>query len=203
MLMCGISLTMLSLVRDVPPLCYFFLNIFLAAALNSWRSEVYDHYTLSVHRDATSDPGFITYVFTCIDRPDLHPPQYRLRSNTQAGTGNLNKSLRACFLAQGLPLQSRQSGAAGNTSQATLQYSEAAHRALNALRCAKSLRPFNSVADPDYHEELRMLRPNITLITPQKVSRDINAIYLAMSFHVKQYFKVSYTNMFIHLILML
>ena len=73
---------------------------------------------------------------------------------------------------------------------ATISYTEAAHCALIALRCAKNHRPFNSVLDEDYQAEVNMLRPGTKLPHPVTVSRDIQAIYLDMSMHVHDYFQV-------------
>ena len=68
-------------------------------------------------------------------------------------------------------------------------YSEAAHRALIGLRCAKSHRPFNSVLDDDYQTEVQMLRPGTKIPHPMTVSRDVNAMYFEMSKHVRNYFQ--------------
>ncbi|KAF8958351.1 hypothetical protein BDZ97DRAFT_1668734, partial [Flammula alnicola] len=100
----------------------------------------------------------------------------------------LVRTMNICLEAQGLTT--------GGTSRmddgsATIPYSQAAHRALIALRCAKNSRPFNIVDDEDYRTEVQMLRPGTTLPRPKTVSRDINSIYLELSQHVRQYFIVS------------
>jgi hypothetical protein len=69
-------------------------------------------------------------------------------------------------------------------------YSEAAHRALIALRCATSHRPFNAVEDKYYRAEVQLLRPGTDIPTPRTVSNDINHLYLELSKDVRQYFKV-------------
>ena len=69
-------------------------------------------------------------------------------------------------------------------------YSPANHRALLALCCARSNRPFNIVTDPDYQNKIMMLYPNTIIPNPSMVSRDLKMIYLEMSKHVWRYFKV-------------
>ncbi len=76
------------------------------------------------------------------------------------------------------------------TSVPAINYTPAAHRTLIVLRCAKSHRPFNSVADEDYQAEVQMLQPGTILPHPSTVSHDIKAIYLTMSILVRQYFMV-------------
>jgi hypothetical protein len=75
---------------------------------------------------------------------------------------------------------------------AAIPYTAAAHHALIALRCAKNHRPFNSVLDEDYQAEVNMLHPGTKLLHPTTVSRDIHAIYLDMSQHIRNYFQASF-----------
>jgi hypothetical protein len=85
----------------------------------------------------------------------------------------------------------------GNTKvaqAAAIPYTEAAHCALIALRCAKNHHPFNSVLDEDYQAEVDMLCPGTKLPHPATVSRDIQAIYLDMSRHICNYFQVLYLH---------
>ncbi|KII90073.1 hypothetical protein PLICRDRAFT_108714 [Plicaturopsis crispa FD-325 SS-3] len=56
------------------------------------------------------------------------------------------------------------------------------------MRCARSRRPFNSVADPDYLAEVQLLRPGTVVPHPSTVSRDARDIYLQASNHIKEYF---------------
>ncbi|KAF8234103.1 hypothetical protein L208DRAFT_1061181, partial [Tricholoma matsutake] len=67
-------------------------------------------------------------------------------------------------------------------------YSEVAHHALIALRCAKNHQPFNSVLDEDYQTEVQMLQPGMKVPHPMTVSWDVNAMYFEMSKHVQNYF---------------
>ncbi|KAF8881191.1 hypothetical protein BD779DRAFT_1445657, partial [Infundibulicybe gibba] len=101
---------------------------------------------------------------------------------TSEGTSNLVKTMNICLEAMGISV--------ARTEPTAFPYSVAAHRALIALRAAKSGRPFNAVLDEDYQDEVRMLRPNTVLPNPITVSRDINAIYLEMSCYVRDYFSV-------------
>ncbi|KAJ6624792.1 hypothetical protein B0H10DRAFT_1668944, partial [Mycena sp. CBHHK59/15] len=59
------------------------------------------------------------------------------------------------------------------------------YRALVALRCASSHRPFNAVQDPYYLEEVELLRPGTKVPSPRTVSHDIHTLYLAGSKMVK------------------
>ena len=71
-----------------------------------------------------------------------------------------------------------------------LSYSYSNHRALIAARCAASKRPFNSVADPYYVQEVEMLRPGTKLPSPATVSRDVKAMYGVGAEVVREYFLV-------------
>src|SRR4051794_3182393 len=71
------------------------------------------------------------------------------------------------------------------------RYTPARHRALIAMRCASSHRPFRSVADLFYLQEIEMLRPGTVLPSPLTVSRDVNAIYQYGSLKVKEFFEVN------------
>ena len=88
----------------------------------------------------------------------------------------------------------RQRGVVPTTSttvaSASPFYSEAAHRAIIALRCATSHRPFNFVNDKYYHKEVELLRPGTKIPAPTTVSLDIKHIYLELSKTVRMYFKV-------------
>ncbi|EJC99011.1 uncharacterized protein FOMMEDRAFT_58161, partial [Fomitiporia mediterranea MF3/22] len=71
-----------------------------------------------------------------------------------------------------------------------INYSEAAHRTVIALRCAKNNCPFNIVSDNYYSLEVAMLHPGVVLPCPETVSNDIKAIYAGLSINVRNYFKV-------------
>lgn len=77
-----------------------------------------------------------------------------------------------------------------STNKPLLSYSHSGHRALIAARCASSRRPFNSVTDPYYIQEVEMLRPGTKLPTPRTVSRDVNTMYKFGAEVVRDYFSV-------------
>jgi hypothetical protein len=74
--------------------------------------------------------------------------------------------------------------------QTAIPYSEAAHHALIALRCAKNARPINSVLDDDYKHEVEMLRPGTKIPHPMTVQWDLLYIYVQAAIVVKNYFLV-------------
>lgn len=102
---------------------------------------------------------------------------------TNNGTTNLRNSALACDIRCGVNLQSA-------AQSSSIPYSEAAHRAVIALRCATSNRPFNFVSDKYYLLEIDMLRPGTHLPSPDTVSDDIKDIYNGISSQVRDYFKV-------------
>jgi hypothetical protein len=128
-------------------------------------------------------------VFTCKTHPTEHKPHFRPRKKTGKGTSNLQSGITQCFERRG----ENRPGDAREAQVTAIPYTEAAHRALIALRCAKNHRPFNSVLDEDYQAEVNMLRPGTKLPHPATVSRDIQAIYLDMSKHIRDYFEVRFT----------
>ena len=150
-----------------------------------WISDVYDHYDVSLQRNLTETQGplSISMVFTCKTHPHLHPyARTRLRGKTGDGTSNLQKDVDMCLRKQGHEHV--------KPTSSTIPYSEAAHRALIALHCAKNARPINSVLDEDYRNEVEMLRPGTKLPHPMTVQRDLLCIYEQASIAVKNYFLV-------------
>lgn len=128
-------------------------------------------------------PQSLTYLFTCKSHPQHHPSVIaRLREKTGDGTSNLQKAVDVCLKRQG-----RTRDKAVST---TIPYSEAAHRAIIALRCAKHARAINSVLDDDYLMEIEMLRPGTRVPKPMTVQRDLLHIYAQASIAVKNYFLV-------------
>ncbi|KAF8606681.1 hypothetical protein BDV93DRAFT_437436 [Ceratobasidium sp. AG-I] len=69
-------------------------------------------------------------------------------------------------------------------------YSAAKHKAIIALRCAQNKRPFNSIADELYKQEVELLHLGTSIPTPQTVSHDIYTIYAGAADGVKNYFNV-------------
>ena len=133
-------------------------------------------------------PHELLFVFTCKTNPEGHKPHFRPRKKTGEGTSNLQSGITQCFERRG----ENRPGTAMVAHAAAIPYTEAAHRVLIALRCAKNHRPFNSVLDEDYQAEVNMLRPGTKLPHPATVSRDIQAIYLNMSKHICDYFEVRF-----------
>lgn len=128
-------------------------------------------------------PSHLTFVFTCKTDPTRHKPITRRRSKSSEGTSNLQLGVSKCLERNGGAIQAIKAG--------TLPYSVAAHRTLIALHCAKNHRPFNSVLDEEYLQEVEMLRPGTVVPHPITVSRDIKLIYLELSKQVREFFKVS------------
>jgi hypothetical protein len=153
-------------------------NCQIAAAQATWRSDAYRLFDVTLRRDFNLDGTLheLLIVFTCKTHPVDHKPHFRPRKKTGEGTSNLQSGIIQCLLRRD---ENRPGDA--KLTQAAIPYTEAAHRALIALRCAKNHRPFNSVLDEDYQAEVNMLRPGTKLPHPAAVSRDIQAIYLDLS----------------------
>ena len=121
-------------------LCY---NFYLAASRAVWRSGAYSHYDVSLICEYADNgsPSHIDFIFTCKMYPTTRS-HTRARSKTSGGTSNLQLGIAQCNKRHGI------SGT--QVSQSGPPYSEAAHHALIALRCAKHHWPFNPVLDDDY-----------------------------------------------------
>ena len=128
----------------------------------------------------------MSYVFVCKTHPEHHTqPITRPRSKTGSGTSNLQKDVARCLKKQGVVAVS-----AGPESD--IQYSEANHRALIALRVAKNARPINMILDEDYKKEVCMLRPGTVIPSPNTIQRDLLHIYTMASVFVMNYLMVSF-----------
>lgn len=149
-----------------------------------WKSAVYNHYDISLERCHITRT--LTFWFTCRFDPIGHPPLTRSRLNTSQGTSNLDRSRKKCMQERGL----NEDTTPVAPQPSTLTYSRSRHRALIAARCASSKRPFNSVADPHYIQEVQMLCPGAKLPSPTTVARDINAMYKFGAEVVREYFSV-------------
>ncbi|KAJ7933205.1 hypothetical protein B0H13DRAFT_1592562, partial [Mycena leptocephala] len=109
------------------------------------------------------------------------------------GTKNLQRSMEQCCKKRGVAADVDSSkGSQQDLFRSVSRYTPAHHRALVALRCARSHRPFNSVKDELYLEEVELLRPGTHVYSPSTVSRDVQTLYLEGSKQVKQYFKVQF-----------
>ncbi|KAJ7911010.1 hypothetical protein B0H13DRAFT_1615091, partial [Mycena leptocephala] len=99
------------------------------------------------------------------------------------GTKNLQRSMEQCCRKRGVAADVDSSkGAQQDLFRSISRYTLAHHRALIALRCARSHRPFNSVKDELYLEEVELLRPGTHVPSPSTVSRDVQTLYLEGSF---------------------
>ncbi|KAJ7877095.1 hypothetical protein B0H14DRAFT_2342438 [Mycena olivaceomarginata] len=103
---------------------------------------------------------------------------------TSEGTANLKRTSHQCNNRRGV--QECSTGSFRSVSR----YTPARHRALIALRCAASHRPFNIVRDDFYLEEVELLRPGNIVRSPETVSKDVQTLYQEGSKRVKEYFKV-------------
>jgi hypothetical protein len=156
------------------------------ASKATWTSKAYDHYNVSIRRDNDEDgePSVIQYVFKCKNHSVTHDPHIRARMATGNGTANLLKGRKACLVREGELQEDKDANLPPN------KYTPAAFRANIALQCAKNNRPFNFVLDPNYKEQVNMLCLNTHVPSPATVSRDINAVYVDMARHVRQYLMV-------------
>jgi hypothetical protein len=122
--------------------CYFNTNKqFAGAAQARWKSDVYDHYEISLERKASNKT--LIFVFACLVDPENHRPHRRARQKTSSGTHDLRLGRDHCNKRNGVV------STTAPTAKTTVgkAYSESAHRALIVLRCAKYHRPLNMVAD--------------------------------------------------------
>ncbi|TEB21370.1 hypothetical protein FA13DRAFT_1829389 [Coprinellus micaceus] len=114
------------------------------------------------------------------------------------GTSNLHRANNQCSARRGVPKDSDTAvGAQQDLFQSVSKYTPARHRALIAMRCARSSRPFNMVKDPDYRAEVELLRPGTKIPSPQTVSNDVREIYRKGAQYVKEYFAVSDIHLFL------
>jgi len=149
-----------------------------------WKSAVYSHYNVSLER--CHETRTLTFRFTCRFDPVGHQSSTHGRLDTSQGTSNLDRSRKKCRQRCGVD----DSPTPSNSQPVPPVYSRSKHRALIAARCASSKRPFNSVADPYYVQEVEMLRPGTKLPSPAMVSRDIGAMYKFGAEVVREYFSV-------------
>ncbi|KAJ7644486.1 hypothetical protein FB45DRAFT_720175, partial [Roridomyces roridus] len=84
----------------------------------------------------------------------------------------------------------RSQAAVCSPSASTVEYSEAMHRTLIALRSAASKRSFNSIEDKYYRMEVEMLRPGTVVPSADTVARDVQRLYESLAVEAKDYFEV-------------
>ena len=99
--------------------------------------------------------------------------------------------MKACHKRRGTDGDSSAS-AQQNLHRTISTYTEHRHRALIALRCAASHRPFNEIEDNLYLEEIEMLRPGTIPPSASTVSRDLQTLYQKGSILVVEYFSVCF-----------
>ncbi|KAI5981817.1 hypothetical protein EDD15DRAFT_2117591, partial [Pisolithus albus] len=110
---------------------------------------------------------------------------------TSHGTKNLLRTMRECNARRNVGEdESSAAGVQQTLERSISEYTPARHRAVIAMRCCVSKRPFNMVQDPHYVEEVQLLRPGTSIPSPITVSRDVNLIYEEGSKLVKEYFLV-------------
>jgi hypothetical protein len=168
-----------------------------ASDRKQWKSKAYDHFNIKLerHLDADGEPHHLEYKFSCRFDPTNHGHHVRKRMATGHGTQNLNRGIDQCLKNRNLDKGADSHAGAQQTLHKTIStYTPSAHRALIALHCAVSKRPFEIVRDPHYMKEVEMLRPGTVLPSPRTVSRDVNDIYKDGSVAVREYFSVSMHN---------
>ncbi|KAK7034395.1 hypothetical protein R3P38DRAFT_3185246 [Favolaschia claudopus] len=153
---------------------------------SKWKSDAYNHFTPSLVRDLSTTPRTIKIVLTCKFGDPKHNSFERLRSATGTfNTSNMLSSVKTCVSrdpsrASSIIVQPAPPGA--------LEYSEAMHRTLIALRCSCSKRAFNQVEDKWYRLEVEMLRPGTVVPSADTVAEDVQRLYVLLARDVKKYF---------------
>ncbi|KAJ7723015.1 hypothetical protein DFH07DRAFT_722484, partial [Mycena maculata] len=84
-------------------------------------------------------------------------------------TGNLGKANAKCDKRRGVEGDTNKD-AQQDLHRSISKYTPAHHHALIALHCASSHRPFNTIRDPFYLEEIKLLRPGTSVPSPATVS---------------------------------
>ncbi|KAJ3573237.1 hypothetical protein NP233_g2572 [Leucocoprinus birnbaumii] len=159
----------------------------ISASFAGARSPAYEHFDISLERlyDDKDQPKELVFIFSCKVDPDRHLPHRRPRLKTSAGTGNLTSGIKACDRRRGIATHSQ---ASRSSNVVKITYSEAAHRAIIALHCARNQRPFNIVNDPMYKAEVDLLRPGTSVLTPEMLSRDTLLLHQELSRSVRDHF---------------
>ena len=146
---------------------------------------MYDHYNISLRRNTsnTNEPLSLDFVFTCKTHPENHSTvRSRPRMKTGDGTTSLHQDIDPCLKKQGIEQE--------KAMPTSITYSESAHRALIALRCAESSHPINSILDDKYWMEVEMLHPGTKIPHPMTVQCDLLHIYEHTSQYVWNNFQV-------------
>lgn len=168
------------------------LHEVLAASRKTWKSPAYEHYTISLRRNETSAGEKLLYfVFKCKFDNASHPTISRPRSNTSWGTSNLINANKKCDSTRAVqPDASGSNSLSSADSNGPVPFSNAAFRALIALRSAASNRAFNEVKDPFFIQCIELLRPGTRVPSPSTVSDDVKFLHAKMCERVAEYFEV-------------
>ncbi|KZV59434.1 hypothetical protein PENSPDRAFT_595471, partial [Peniophora sp. CONT] len=111
------------------------------------------------------------------------------------GSSQLLQTARACNDRRGViddELTTKTHGDPSNLDGEIIpRYTEAGVRAILALWCARSSRPFSIVADFFLRALVTMLLPGTILPTPSTVLTDLKTIHLHVASRIRHYFEVN------------
>ena len=165
------------------------------AARARWTSQAYNHYDITLHRETKKGKAHrLVFRFACRYKNASHGRISRARMESSTGTHNLLTSARTCNRRHNRVDDSAPPGRGDQQSlaQAVSKYDPYKHRVIIALRCAVYKRPFNSVLDKMYRDEVELLRPGTRIPHPSTISRDTVAIHHHLARQAKDYFKVRF-----------
>lgn len=155
----------------------------------------YSHFDLSVKRETNTfvggkaDQRRINIIFTCKRDPIRHAPQSRHRLDSS--TSNLIRGIKNCDKRRNAGNQDGKGMKQQDLHQVGSEYSFSKHRALIAMHCATSKRPYNYVKDPYFIKQVQLLRRGTKLPDPTTISRDVLTLYRETAKHLKKKFKVN------------
>ncbi|KAF5354023.1 hypothetical protein D9756_006943 [Leucocoprinus leucothites] len=153
----------------------------IEASFAHLKSLAYQYFNITLDCVLKDDePSELVFIFTCKTDPDRHTAHRWGRMKTHAGTGNLQKGIKACNQLNGLA-EDGSSLVPHQSDSDYIPYSESAHRAIISLQCAVNQCPFNSVKDGLYRLEVAMLRKGTVLPSPEQVGRDTRLLYREVS----------------------
>ncbi|QRV87680.1 hAT family dimerization protein [Ceratobasidium sp. AG-Ba] len=147
----------------------------LGAFKQTLRSSVYEHYVprLERHFDGLGNFDKLVIRFECKHDNQDHSPVCRDRLKSGDGTRRLIVSAQACDRQRGVTQPASQL----RDTEAATQYSEARHRAILVLQCARYRRSFESAVDDLHREEVDFLRPGTSLPTSATLSTTAKHLY--------------------------
>ncbi|QRV88442.1 AC transposase [Ceratobasidium sp. AG-Ba] len=160
----------------------------------SWKSEVYKHYSITLirhYRTMETDrgnweaPDHMEFAFQCKSDPEPHPIQYRRRSETHRGTGNLKTTMTNCETRNRQPEETF--NPSSNTQYPTFSY--AMHLAYPVMVCACHYVPFAGTLHLLVRRHIELLRPGTHIPDSSTLSRKTRLVYEAQTEQVRDYFK--------------